>query len=119
MMSRRHPGSKIHRVARVLRRNRTPAEEALWNRLCERQLGFRFRRQFPIREFIVDFCCCEQRLVVELDGSQHGDDAHAVADGERTALLREHGYRVIRFWNEEVLTNLDGVVEKVLMELGQ
>jgi len=116
-----HPGSKIHRVARVLRRNRTPFEEALWNRLRERQLGgFRFRRQFPIGEFIADFCCYERRLVVELDGSQHGDDrAHVVADSKRMALLQERGYRVIRFWNEEVLTNLDGVVEKILMELRQ
>ena len=89
MMNSKHPGSKIHRVARVLRRNRTPAEAMLWGRLRENQMaGLRFRRQFPIGEFIADFCCCEQRLVVELDGSQHGDKVRAITDGKRTALLQ-------------------------------
>ena len=67
-------GKQVHRIARMLRRNSTHAEKRLWNRLRGGQLsGFKFRRQFPIGEFIVDFCCRERRLVIELDGSQHAD----------------------------------------------
>ena len=108
-------------MARTLRRNLPPAEKKLWGCLHESQLcGFQFRRQFPIGDFIVDFCCRERRLIVELDGAQHGDDPVVVAgDQRRTELLKQRGYRVVRFWNEEVLTNLDGVVEQILVELRQ
>jgi very-short-patch-repair endonuclease len=116
-----HPGRRIHQVARTLRRNLTPAEKKLWGCLLESQLeGFQFRRQFPIGDFIVDFCCRERRLIIEIDGVQHGDDAVVVArDQRRTELLKQRGYRVVRFWNEEVLTNLEGVVEQILVELRQ
>jgi very-short-patch-repair endonuclease len=97
-----------------------PAEKKLWNSLRGKQLeGFHFRRQFPIGAFSVDFCCRDRRLVIELDGSQHANPTGIAEDNERTALISMRGYRVMRFWNEEVLTNLEGVVEAILIELRQ
>ena len=105
-------------MARLLRRNQTEAERALWRGLRAGQLdGFQFRRQFPVGEFIVDFCCRDRRLVVELDGSQHADATRVIQDRTRAGLLLARGYRVIRFWNEEVLTNRAGVLERILVEL--
>jgi len=78
-------------------------------------LGFRFRRQFPIGNFVADFCCRERRLVVEVDGGQHSDQEPA--DRERSALIEARGYRVLRFWNSDVLSNTDGVLEQILREL--
>jgi very-short-patch-repair endonuclease len=91
------------------------AEKLLWARLRNGQLrGFKFRRQFPIGEFITDFACSAVRLVTELDGAQHIEQAGK--DEWRTHLLAEYGYRVIRFWNDEVTTNIEGVLEKILAE---
>lgn len=116
-----HPGKRIHRLAHNLRANATPAEKKLWASLRESRLdGFQFRRQFPIGDFIVDFCCRSSRLVVELDGSQHGDDPACVnADAARTALISQRGYSVMRFWNQEIIDNLDGVLEQILAALKQ
>ncbi len=101
--------------ARRLRRDATDAERRLWSALRDRRLsGYRFRRQFPIGRFIVDFACTKHRLIVEADGSQHADSE---SDRERTAWLEEQGWRVLRFWNNDVLTNTNGVVETVLKEL--
>ena len=101
--------SPIHDYARLLRRDQTDAEARLWYGLRERRLeGFRFRRQFPIGNFIVDFCCRDKRLVVEVDGGQHM---------ERGELIEARGYRVLRFWNSDVLSNLDGVLEQILVAL--
>jgi len=101
--------------ARRLRRDATDAERRLWSALRDRRLsGYRFRRQFPIGRFIVDFACTKHRLIVEADGSQHADSE---SDRERTAWLEEQGWRVLRFWNNDVLTNTNGVVETVLNEL--
>jgi very-short-patch-repair endonuclease len=112
-------GKQVHRAARMLRRNSTRPEKKLWDRVRAGQLGgFQFRRQFPIGEFIVDFCCREHRLVIELDGSQHAEPIAAAQDRERTRLISARGYRVIRFWNEDILKNLDGVVELIFAELG-
>ena len=98
------------RIARSLRSNPTDAEKALWRRLRARQLGgFRFRRQAPMGDHVVDFVCHECRLVVEVDGGQHTP----VADRERTAWLEGIGYRVTRFWNNEVLQNIDGVLDRI------
>ena len=113
-------GKQVHRVARMLCRNATPAERRLWNCIRGGQLGgFQFRRQFPIGGFIVDFCCRARRLVIELDGSQHADAAGVTEDRERTRLIAARGYNVMRFWNEDILSNLDGVLEQVFAELGQ
>jgi very-short-patch-repair endonuclease len=111
--------SPVHQLARSLRQEQTVAEKHLWARLRGNELaGFTFRRQFPIGEFIADFCCTKSKLVIELDGAQHGDDAGQVAeDNRRTALLSARGYRVVRFWNEEVFANLEGVLERILAEL--
>ena len=98
------------RLARELRKNPTDAEVRLWSRLRGKHLdGFRFRRQQPIGPYIADFFCPEARLIVEVDGSQHHED-----DGSRTAWLESRGYRVVRFWNNEVLTNTASVLQVVL-----
>jgi len=104
--------------ARQLRRDRTDAEKKLWARLRSRQLsGFKFRRQFVIGSFIIDFCCFEQRLVVELDGGQHANKT--VTDETRSAFLRSRGYTVLRFWDNEVFENIDGVLERIAQVLSE
>ena len=98
--------------ARVLRKSLTDVENKLWSQLRGRQVsGVKFRRQHPIGPFIVDFCCVERGLVVELDGSQHAE--RSAADERRTRLIERSGYRVLRFWDNEVLINLYGVLERI------
>jgi very-short-patch-repair endonuclease len=90
--------------ARQLRSTATDAEIRLWSRLRRKQLnGFRFRRQHPIGAYIVDFFCPEAKLIVEVDGGQHNVEEEK--DEKRTSWLEERGYRVIRFWNNDVLSN--------------
>ncbi|CAO3434724.1 hypothetical protein [Azospirillum doebereinerae] len=97
--------------ARTLRRTATDAEKLLWHGLRDRRLGnLKFRRQQTIGHYIVDFLCCDEDLIVEADGSQHTVEADAL----RTAFLVAHGYRVLRFWNPDILTNLTGVLETIL-----
>jgi len=89
----------------------TEAEQKLWDRLRGGRLGgLKFRRQQPIPPYVVDFYCCEARLVVELDGSQHGADV----DAARTAALEGQGFQVLRFWDNEVLTDPDAVLKEIL-----
>ncbi|RJO62642.1 MAG: endonuclease domain-containing protein [Dehalococcoidia bacterium] len=103
-------------LARELRRNQTDAEKMLWNKLrALRCQGGRFRRQHPIGDYIVDFCCLEAALIIELDGGHHNEDSAANEDEFRTAWLQKRGYIVLGFWNNDVLSNLDGV----LMEIGE
>jgi lysyl-tRNA synthetase class 2 len=98
--------------ARRLRREATEAEHRLWSRLRARQLrGAKFRRQHPVGPFIADFCCAEARLVIELDGGQHADRREA--DQKRTAALEAAGFRVLRFWDNEVFSNLDGILQRI------
>ena len=98
--------------SRELRQNATPAERRLWARLRARQVtGVRFNRQFPIGPFICDFVSRGANLIIEVDGGQH--EANAEADRRRAAYLKSEGYRVIRFWNNDVLENTDGVVEVI------
>ena len=99
--------------ARQLRRDATDAERRLWSALRDRSSEYRFRRQYPIGRFIVDFACTRHRLIVEADGSQHADSDD---DRWRTAWLEEQGWRMLRFWNNEVLANTNGVVETILRE---
>lgn len=101
-------------VARKLRRNPTEAERRLWSRLRGDQLGARFTRQYPIGNAVVDFACRALRLAIELDGGQHADSE---ADLARTRLIEAQGYRVIRFWNNDVLANTDGVLTMIAQEL--
>jgi len=100
--------------ARRLRRSMTDAERALWKRL--RAHRFRHtgvRRQTPIGPYIVDFVCHKTKLVIEIDGGQHTQAAQSAADQQRTAWLVKRGYRVLRFWNNEVLKNMDGVLDQI------
>lgn len=104
--------------ARALRAMQTEVERRLWQRLRNRQLNrAKFRRQYPIGGYIVDFCCISSQLVIELDGRQHGEDQRLQADEHRTQFLQSQGYRVLRFWNEEALENMDGVVERITENL--
>ena len=101
--------------ARVLRRRQTDVERRLWGRLRDRRLfGAKFARQVPIGPYVVDFCCREQKVIVELDGGQHA--VHA-PDAERTAFLEGQNYRVLRFWNNETLGNTDGVLRRIAQVL--
>ena len=94
--------------ARRLRLNQTDAEKKLWWRLRNRQIaGCKFVRQEPVGPYTCDFVCREQRLVIEVDGGQHADSA---ADKVRDQWLVSHNYRVMRFWNNDVLSNIDGVL---------
>src|SRR5260370_39464061 len=91
----------------------TEAERKLWRLLRDRPLvGVKFRRQVPIGNFIVDFCCLEHRLIVELDGGQHAEQE--VADALRSRFFAEEGFRILRFWNDQVLSGSEFVVEKIL-----
>ena len=102
--------------ARNLRVASTDVERVLWTHLRGRRLGnFKFRRQQPICGYIVDFACVETRLVIELDGGQHSEQV--TQDAHRTAMLAKNGFRVMRFWNDEVLKNLEGVLEEILRQL--
>ena len=102
--------------ARRLRQNRTDAERALWERLRRKQLDrLRFRQQVPIGPYVVDFLCPKQRLIVEVDGGQHA--VATAADLERAAWLEGRGFRVVQFWNNDVVQNLDGVIETILLAL--
>jgi very-short-patch-repair endonuclease len=104
--------SLSHHRARRLRRDQTEAEKKLWARLRARRFAdFHFRRQFPIGNFIADFACPRARLAIELDGGQHLDQASK--DAWRTKLIEQRGYRVIRFWDAEVFTDIDGVLERI------
>ena len=98
--------------ARRLRTDATDAELHLWKSLRNRSLfSCKFRRQFPVGPYITDFACIEKRLIVELDGGQH---ATAVAhDEERTTYLKTQGYRVLRFWNNDVLNQSEAVLEVI------
>lgn len=102
--------------ARQLRKNLTDAEQRLWRCLRYRQLnGRKFRRQQPIGPYIVDFACFENRVVVELDGGQHA--GRSIADEKRTRWLAAHGFRIVRFWNHEVLADIESVVVAVRQAL--
>ena len=102
--------------ARSLRSESTLTESLLWAVLRDRQLdGMKFRRQVVIGKYIADFCCIDAKLVIEVDGSQHEDQQ--TYDAARTAHLSRNGYRVLRFWNADVLTGLEGVVEIIREEL--
>jgi very-short-patch-repair endonuclease len=108
--------SKLKEFQKSLRTNQTDAEQKLWYHLRNRNfLNYKFRRQHIIQGYIVDFVCIQRKLVVELDGSQHLDQQ--IYDEVRTHKLREKGFRVLRFWNNNVLLNINGVLETILNNL--
>jgi very-short-patch-repair endonuclease len=104
------------KAARTLRSNSTEAERKLWANLRDRRLGgFKFVRQEPVGPYIADFACRDADLIVELDGSQHVADA--AYDERRSQVLAEHGYRVLRFWNNNALGDTEAVLAAILIEL--
>ena len=108
--------SRPTKRAQSLRNNATDAERKLWQHLRLRQLGgFKFSRQMPVGPFVCDFLCRERMLVVEVDGGQHSD--RAAQDASRTLCLERHGLTVLRFWNNDVMENLDGVLQVILSTL--
>jgi very-short-patch-repair endonuclease len=107
---------RITSFARQLRRTMTDAEMRLWQHLRSRRLlGFKFRRQVPIGYYVVDFACLDAQLVIEVDGGQHAE--RESEDQRRTDWLSSQGFRVLRFWNDDVLLRTDIVLERVIKVL--
>jgi very-short-patch-repair endonuclease len=103
--------------AKQMRKAPTDGERKFWHAVRAQRLGgLLFRRQVPIAGYIVDFVCHEKRLVVEIDGAKHGTEAERARDAARTEVLVREGYRVIRFWNEDVARHLSGVLDRILHE---
>ena len=99
-----------------MRIDSTDAENTLWNLIRSRQLlGYKFRRQVPVGKYIADFACLERKLVIELDGGQHQEQTDY--DNQRTRWLESQGFRVIRFWNNQVLEETDAVQDAILLAL--
>ena len=111
--TRSNPQTK-HRAIE-LRRESTPAEHKLWSRIKNDQLGVSFRRQHAIGTYIPDFCSPKAKLIIELDGSQHLDQREY--DEKRTKYFESIGYKVIRFWNHEVMTDIDGVIRSIIQAM--
>ena len=106
-----------NRRAKGLRQQTTDAEARLWYVLRRKHmLGFKFRRQHPIGRYVTDFACPDAKLIIELDGGQHAEQV--ARDAARTRELEAHGYTVLRFWNNEVLANFDGVQDVIRAALG-
>ncbi|MER8477078.1 endonuclease domain-containing protein [Mesorhizobium sp. M1163] len=109
-----------HRAnARSMRKVMTSAELKLWNELrAHRLMGLGFRRQLPIAGYIVDFACPEQKLIVEVDGSQHTEADAVARDEARTVRLEQDGWTVLRFWNDDILRDIDNVCQHVVIAAG-
>ena len=115
---KKHPADGAYARAGALRQNMTEAEKRVWQILRSHQInGHKFRRQVPIGRYIADFVCHEARLIVEIDGGQH--DRSSPPEAERSRFLQNQGYRILRFWNNEVLANLEGVHQTIADELGR
>jgi cysteine desulfurase/selenocysteine lyase len=106
--------NKTLNFSRFLRSNMTEAETLLWSKIRHDQLGFRFRRQHKVGGYIIDFYCADLKLAIEVDGGQHNE---SIKDVYRTKALNERGIRVLRFWNSDVLNNIDGVVTQISLSL--
>ncbi len=116
MLGPANRGIRTKRIAQQLRRNATDAERRLWQALRNAQFnGFKFRRQHAFEDYVLDFVCLKAKLVIEVDGGQH---AQAVdADASRTRNLERAGFRVLRFWNNEVLSETEAVLGRIWQEL--
>ena len=105
----------MKQLARSLRRNKTPQEAKLWNRLRNNQLGFKFYRQYLIaNQYIADFVCLEKKLIIEVDGSQHAQNE---SDQKRTWKLEKCGFQVVRFWNNQINQHLNDCVAEIYQRL--
>jgi len=101
-----------------LRRNETDAERKIWSRLRNKQVdGLKFYRQYSIGSYVLDFFCPMRRLAIEIDGGQHNEDGERVHDAKRTDYLAQQGIQVIRFWNNDVMMNIDGALETILIAI--
>jgi very-short-patch-repair endonuclease len=106
--------------ARTLRKEDTEAEPGLWEAIRNRRLGgFKFVRQPSVGPYIIDFACRDCKLIVEVDGATHGTDAEVNYDERRSACLREQGYRILRFWNDDVYMGLTDVCDAILLALAE
>lgn len=112
MPRKKRSNPKTKHQAIKLRKESTPAEHKLWSRIRDDQLGVTFRRQHAVGNYIPDFCCPKTKLIIELDGSQHLEQEEY--DEERTKYLESDGYKVIRFWNNDVMNNIDGVILAII-----
>ena len=102
-------------LARNLRKNMTKQERALWKLLRNSNLNnCKFRRQYPLGNYIVDFVCLEKFLIIEIDEGQHNQDENIKYDNERTKYLENRGFKVLRFWNNDIDLNINGVYEEIL-----
>ena len=111
------PMANVH--AGRLRKTMTPQEVKLWVHLRSwKKRGVHFRRQSPREGYIVDFVCMSEKLVIEVDGGQHNEPSHEARDARRDSRLSSAGFRILRFWNNEIDRNLDGVLEMIDLELG-
>ena len=109
---------KLVVLARELRKNQTDAENLLWSKLRSHQLeGYKFKRQVPFGDYILDFYCHKAQLAVEVDGGQHTEKGVSSVDEIRTKFLNERGIKVLRFWNHEVLQSLDEVVDEIMRNM--
>jgi len=112
--------NKLNILARQLRKNQTPQEQKLWNLLRNNRFhNLKFRRQYPVGKYIADFVCKEKKIIIEIDGGQHNMENNISNDNTRTEFLETKGYKVIRFWNNEIDTNIEGVwvkLEKVIFD---
>ena len=116
MSTHKRTTPKVFKRARELRRNQTEAEAKLWSCLRNHQLNdVGFRRQHVLGNYIVDFCAPRRKLIIELDGGQHLEQEEY--DAERTKFLESRGYKVLRFWNNEVLKNIDDVIREIQLTL--
>ena len=110
--------SKNLKFAKSMRSNMTKEEAIIWRIVrANRFFGYKFKRQVLIGDYIVDFLCPEKKLIIELDGGQHNEPDNILQDSERTAYLSNNGYKVIRFWNYDVLNNIDGICEVIRRNL--
>jgi very-short-patch-repair endonuclease len=115
-----YQNSKAVERVRALRKGDTEAERRLWETLRNRRLGgFKFVRQLSIGPYIADFACRDCKLIVEVDGATHGTDAEVIYDEHRSAYLREQGFHVLRFWNDDVYAGLPDVCDAILLALAE
>lgn len=101
-------------ITRQLRKNQTPWETKVWNAIRNRSLGLKFRRQLKISKYVVDFCCPERKLILELDGGHHSEKYQSTSDLIRQKYLESLGYKVLRFWNNDIDNNLGGVIQQII-----
>jgi very-short-patch-repair endonuclease len=115
MPRKKRSNPKTKHYAIQLRKVSTPAERKLWSRIRNDQLGVTFRRQHAVGNYIPDFCSPKAKLIIEMDGSQHLDQQEY--DAERTKYLESIGYKVIRFWNDDVMKDIDSVIRAIIQAL--